>query len=247
MGEPITLAQARSWLRLGASEHDFDDEITELIRSAREEVEGWIDQCLVATKYRLKLSCFPIEIAPPKVPLLGVDQITYTDTAGDSQTLSSAVYTVETGTRPGMIYEADGQSWPSTYAIPYVVNVDFWAGYGPHTSVALAITAGSDQEVTPASMNGIFTGNSFLVVKGDTREIVRVTATTSTTFTATFANSFGAGALVRPIVPERLIQAIKLLVCARFFGRGDSQAQDQDRAIQAAMACVGGVWHGAVV
>ena len=64
-----------------------------------------------------------------------------------------------------------------------------------NTTVAAAISAGT-QTVTPGSMASIYTGALLIVGTGASQEVVTVTATTSTTFTAVFANSHGGGTAV---------------------------------------------------
>ncbi|HZU01526.1 MAG TPA: hypothetical protein VFA10_17795 [Ktedonobacteraceae bacterium] len=59
-----------------------------------------------------------------------------------------------------------------------------------NTTSSTTITAGSNVVVTPASMNGIYVGQKLNFANGTgTAETVVVTATTSTTFTATFVNN----------------------------------------------------------
>lgn len=56
------------------------------------------------------------------------------------------------------------------------------------TTLGTNVSPGSNT-VTPPSMQAIYTGALLIVGSGSSQEIVTVTATTSTTFTATFANS----------------------------------------------------------
>lgn len=57
------------------------------------------------------------------------------------------------------------------------------------TTTATAVGAPGSVTVTPAAMTNIFAGTQLLVDVGAAQETVVVTATTSTTFTATFANT----------------------------------------------------------
>jgi hypothetical protein len=63
------------------------------------------------------------------------------------------------------------------------------------TTSAAPISAGT-QVVTPASMNGIMERNLIRVGTGPNAETVEVTATTATTFTATFTKSHAAGVTI---------------------------------------------------
>ena len=79
------------------------------------------------------------------------------------------------------------------------------------TTIALAITANTaPQAVTPASMAGIVVG-SVLAIDTATpavREVVIVTATTGSTFSAVFVNSHGTAIEIAPMVP--LLEIFKL-------------------------------------
>src|SRR6185312_6424045 len=81
-----------------------------------------------------------------------------------------------------------------SYGIPYAAPTIA-------TSIASSVTAGT-QTVTPASMANITLAQSLLIDSANPAltEVVLVTAVTSTTFTATFANSHGTGALVANVV-----------------------------------------------
>lgn len=76
----------------------------------------------------------------------------------------------------------------AVYIFPNEFHID--------TTIALAIAAGSDVEVTPAAMDGIFVGSTLAVRDDSGSEIVTVTAVSSSTFTADFSNSYAAGSIV---------------------------------------------------
>ena len=67
----------------------------------------------------------------PRPPLQSVTSITYVDDAGDTQTLSSSLYQVDTKSQPGRIIPAYGESWPTVRSNTLnAVTVNFVAGYG---------------------------------------------------------------------------------------------------------------------
>jgi hypothetical protein len=68
------------------------------------------------------------------------------------------------------------------------------------TTLAAAITAGpAAQAATPASMTGIAVGTRLAIGVGTANEeVVQVTATTATTFSAVFARNHGAGDVLNP-------------------------------------------------
>jgi len=126
--EPITTAEAKTWVR---QESDDDDAfIAALIPAARQAVENHLRRALITQTWTLSRVGFPSEFRLPLAPLQSVSSITYTDTGGDSQTLASSEYTVDTSSEPGRIVEAYNKSWPSVRDVPNSVIVTFVAGYG---------------------------------------------------------------------------------------------------------------------
>lgn len=88
----------------------------------------------------------------------------------------------------------------SILSLPYTSD-GFWVqvslvsealGTGAETSATTAITAGSTTAVTPLAMTGIAVYGQLVVGVGDEAEVVVVTATTVSTFTATFAKAHAA-------------------------------------------------------
>lgn len=161
--EPVTTAEAKTHLRV---EHSNDDTyIGDLVKAARTLAERWTQRSFVNTTWNLWFDCFPSVIYVPRSPLVSVSSITYTDSDGNSDTVSSSVYTVNTQRDPGEIYEAYNQNWPTDYrAIPDVVKVIYVAGYGSSsTSVpqpirqAIRLIVGhwyeNREEVTPSAMS----------------------------------------------------------------------------------------------
>ena len=75
----------------------------------------------------------------PKAPLISVTSISYIDTAGVTQTWSSALYTVDAPAGPkarfGRITPIYGQLFPVTRDIENAVTIRFVAGYGAASAV----------------------------------------------------------------------------------------------------------------
>lgn len=138
--EPVTLQEAKDHLRINAN--DDDAYIKVLITAAREQAEDYLHRALINQTWKLYLSAFPFDtrgefpeaIIVPKPPLSSVTSITYTDTDGASQTVSSSDYSVDTVSEEGRITPAWGETWPSSRAIPNAVIVTFVAGYGSGAS-----------------------------------------------------------------------------------------------------------------
>lgn len=134
--EPLTTAEAKAHLRVEHS--DEDTYIDALIKAAREFVEARTDRQLVTATWNITLDGFPCHRRPiklPKYPTQSVESITYTDTAGDSQTWDSASYRVDTSREPAVILPAVGASYPSAIAEPGSVTIQVVAGYGAAAAV----------------------------------------------------------------------------------------------------------------
>lgn len=126
--EPVTTAEAKAYLNLS---HSLDDTmIDSFITAARKKCETHCGRAFVNTTYALYLDCFPniIQLTPAQVN--SVSSIVYLDEAGDSQTLSSALYTTDLKSRPARITPAYGQVWPSTYPQMNAVTVTYVCGFG---------------------------------------------------------------------------------------------------------------------
>lgn len=133
--EPIHLDEAKGHLLVTGT--DQDALISNLITAARSDCEDFTGRQLVLATYDLYLDYFPDEIEIPHAPLVSVTSISYEDTAGTTQTVTSSDYVVDTVSEPGIITLAYGESWPSTYAEANAIRVRYVAGYiVPFTAVA---------------------------------------------------------------------------------------------------------------
>lgn len=133
---PVTNAEVYEHLRVpltGSPAAPVDEShITALISAAVGYVDaknGVLGRALVTQTWDMKLDRFPAVICVPLPPLQSVTSITYVDSNGDSQTLSSLLYTVDTSTEPARIIPAYNESWPSTRGHIDDVTIRFVAGY----------------------------------------------------------------------------------------------------------------------
>lgn len=127
---------------------------------------------------------------------------TYTPTAATAQ--SGAAYISLTAGYPHILIEIYATGTWSASNINYLKITDLRIVTDTtneiNTTIAASITAGT-RIVTPASMTSIYIGQKLVIDDATSSEIVEVTAVTSTTFTATFANSYGAKSTVKaPLV-----------------------------------------------
>lgn len=133
--EPVTLTEAKAHLRVDGT--DDDTLITVLIAAARQYYEDACRRMLITQTWRLSLDCWPANsLIIPKMPLITVSAIAYTDSAGATHTLSTDVYDVDTEAQPGRVTLAYNQSWPSVELYPLnPIQITFTAGYGAAASV----------------------------------------------------------------------------------------------------------------
>jgi uncharacterized phiE125 gp8 family phage protein len=131
--EPISLSEAKDHLRVTST--DDDTYITSLIKVARQHVEVVTSRALITQTWDYFLDSFSDEMEIPKAPLQSVTSIKYIDTDGNTQTLSTSVYTVDADSDPGKVLLAYNQSWPSVRSVNHAVTIRFDAGYGAATDV----------------------------------------------------------------------------------------------------------------
>lgn len=133
--EPVTLTEAKAHLRVTGA--DDDTYITALITMARQYAEVFTRRALITQTWDLYLDAFPdYDIALPMPDLQSVTSVTYVDTDGVSQVLSSALYQVDLASIRGRIAPAYNEEWPDTREETYgAVKVRFVCGYGAASAV----------------------------------------------------------------------------------------------------------------
>jgi uncharacterized phiE125 gp8 family phage protein len=104
--------------------------LSDYISAAREIIEGDSQISLVQRNITIYLDCFPcgpIEIRYP--PVQSVASVSYIDSAGDTQTLATDLYRADVTSKPGRIFPAYGQTWPTTLDVSNAVTVVSVVGY----------------------------------------------------------------------------------------------------------------------
>ena len=137
--EPVTRAEAKRWCRIDDDITTHDAVIDLLIGAMRELAEDITGRALVLRTLELRLDDFPSDpsdvafIELPYPPLQSVQYIQYTDAAGDDQTIEgedlAAGWKVDTGSTPGRIQPASGESWPGSDGSIGNVRIGYTAGY----------------------------------------------------------------------------------------------------------------------
>lgn len=143
--EPLTLEEAREYLRLPPDLHTEDALVHALIYTARVTLEAATNRAWLTQRWSLGLDGFwsvtPRHSHPgldafwgvlrlPKNPVQAVVSIQYVDTAGATQTLPPANYQVDVATKPARIAPAYGTVWPAIRPVFNAVTIVYDAGYG---------------------------------------------------------------------------------------------------------------------
>jgi len=132
---PVSLTEGKLHLRVESSVTADDDLITGLLNAATKWAEDFQGRKYITQTVVEKFDAFPEEFRVKYPPLISVTSIGYTDVDGNSQTVSSSVYDVDTTSERGRIALAYSQSWPSTRAVIDAVTLTYVAGYGAASSV----------------------------------------------------------------------------------------------------------------
>ena len=115
--EPISASEAKNYLKVDASTDD--SLITALIQAARESCEKYLGMALITQTITERYYGFhPCGLRLSVSPLISVSSVSYLDSGGDSQALSTDVYGVMDYEKPPFIYLKYGQVWPVTYSQP---------------------------------------------------------------------------------------------------------------------------------
>ncbi|HAN97627.1 MAG TPA: hypothetical protein DCQ98_09465 [Planctomycetaceae bacterium] len=132
--EPLSLAQAKTQVRVEADETAHDDDLSTLIVEARQYVEQALGRQLLTATWDLAIDRFPVgesELPLPLPPLQSVTSLQYYDTDGTLQTWDDENYHVSTdGSENGRLVLAPGASWPTAQLRAEAVRIRFVAGYG---------------------------------------------------------------------------------------------------------------------
>lgn len=126
--EPVAVDDLASHLRV--TWNDDDAYLDGLVTAARVWCEHYTNRAFITARYRYSLPRFISPIRLPRPKLQSVVSIGYTDSDGNSQTVSSSDYDTFVDVEPGEIHEAYSATWPSTRAKHNAVIVTYDAGYG---------------------------------------------------------------------------------------------------------------------
>lgn len=133
--EPVSLSEAKTWLRV--AHPDEDTLITETIRVARERVEAETGLALIARSYRevldawpaRRLSAFGQAVSVARGPLISVEAVRTYAQDGAATLWDPAEYRAETG-EPGRIVAVYPFSLPCPDRPAGGIEIAFTAGFG---------------------------------------------------------------------------------------------------------------------
>ena len=141
--EPIVIADIEAHSRLGSGAITALGETSNVnifIAAVRQRCEAITRRQLINATWDLLLDRFPNNRTPieiPLPPLQSITSITYTDTSGAAQTLSSSLYRVIAEStpispkcQPGIVFPIYGTTWPVALDDIESVTIRFVAGYG---------------------------------------------------------------------------------------------------------------------
>ena len=126
--EPLTLAQAKEFLRVA---HDADDDlIAALVAGARLHVEAQTRRALMNQTWRLMRDAWPANGRLPVLPapLREIVAARLRATDGTIQAIDPDVFALDTASAPGVL--AVAQNLPSPSRPVAGIEIDFAAGYG---------------------------------------------------------------------------------------------------------------------
>lgn len=134
--EPLTLEQFKDSLRVSGC--DFDEQLSELLKACRKQVEQDSGRKLVTQTVVMYLDDFPpCDVLQIRMsPVQSITHVKYYDTDGTLQTLSSDSYWANVISVPPQIELRSGYSWPLVQQQrPNVVQVTMVCGYGAASAV----------------------------------------------------------------------------------------------------------------
>lgn len=147
---PISLTEAKRHLRLGTpgAEADYTDEdslLTMLVDAVTGHLDGYsgiLGRALVTQTWTQDWNDWPLDLMRlPLAPVSAITSITYYDTTNQSQTLSSANYSLLADDQSPAAVWAFNATLPAVYDREDAIRITFVAGYGAASAVPAAIKA----------------------------------------------------------------------------------------------------------
>lgn len=137
VGRVVDTAEMREYLRFDDGSYE-EQTLANILEAAEDFVEKNCGKQLLTATYDWKIPCFyAYRIHWPKPPLNSITSVTYVDTSGTSQTLSTSLYDVITGTEhaAGYVKQAYNETWPTTRGDDLDVTIRGVCGFGDKDAV----------------------------------------------------------------------------------------------------------------
>ena len=137
----VSVAQAKSHLRLSPSDTTHDDQLQLLIEAATERLEQDLDRQIMTATYEQTQFDWnendPLkgEVKLYKKAITNIQSVKYFDEDGVENTMASSAYIFDAGR--GSLFVDPGEDWPTVEPNnPNAVKVTFSAGYGTDATCA---------------------------------------------------------------------------------------------------------------
>jgi len=145
-GEPLTLEEVKTHLRLEIGDAEEDEYLDDLITVARQRVEYLTGRQLMPESHYYYLDDWSIDggdyIYIPDAPLRSIPSsgVYYTDNDGDSTTFTSTAWAVDTVSEPGRLVLNFNDSWPSDVLDDNnPIRIQYVCGYSTRSKIPKAI------------------------------------------------------------------------------------------------------------
>ena len=130
--EPVTLDEARAWLRIDILDHD--QLIQDAIKAARNTVEDHLRSQLLTATMEARLDWFPKGadriLRLLRGPVQSITSIKYQDVDDVQQTLDLAKLSQDLNSMPARIRPKTGETWPAVRSDLNVIVIEYKSGYG---------------------------------------------------------------------------------------------------------------------
>lgn len=130
--EPVTLGEARAWLRIDILDHD--QLIQDAIEAARNTVEDHLRSQLLTATMETRLDWFPKDadriLRLFRGPVQSITSIKYQDVDDVQQTQDLAKLSQDLDSMPARIRPKQGETWPAVRNDLNVVVIEYESGFG---------------------------------------------------------------------------------------------------------------------
>lgn len=151
-GMAVTLAAAKTALRMDADVTELDAEVTASVLGITQDVEGIIKQQVMPQTWRVEADSFDAAGLPLPHPAQTIVSVTYTDEAGAQQTLPSGQYKIARGRYDSTLVSTAGYTFPTATAVVIDVNCGMAATAADvPAAIALYIIQQLRQQFDPAA------------------------------------------------------------------------------------------------